>query len=673
MQHFILWGYNIEDGLGDFKHLIDFFKFTKAQLSSSTQESKLKAFAFVNTKQLPAIKNLTTLLDNEDDCYFYEGAPFDRDRFEHCSLFVYAHQDEHFLSFHQVILDLGIQDYFASANFLLNISTPIDETINNPLALVPHTCHVHSLAEYGNLKNEYFDAPLFKGYTAAAMGVGTNMVGIKFNEASFPETLRPDHDELLASLLQASDNKGAKFDRQAYLDNQILSFSYFKTQAITTLFTLFSLSLCERKDITNLDMVIKPNTFDASLLDLCKKRFTQIEFVKLNTENKVASKLITQHPSSSHDAMKRLRLIDINTLTQPLKLLLLPLSSLRGGCGDNSYSELMIPSELNPNLGFPLFEIPGYKLTFFYYLLQNLQENFPDSHLLLQRYLHLLVEISFLDYKVINQANLLALNELMTRPELYNEILCSWQTVKVYLFENYNVHDYFQKTIQAILAGDPSNLSSQTPTRLAHSALPSSPISPYQQWMLQKLKPLCLDENLHKMLQLIKFRKELSEDEFLKVGNYLDKNGWLRQGSAQIISLLNPPLLPTDRLPNIHGFFSDSKDPHALLLQEINSLFKSPSESIKNLIQQIEGKNYSLALRNACNRGEFQVIQLLMKYQAQLNININEPSKNGNTALDWLNAFQGNGPEKQKAIELLQESGALCKLAKNEEQSSNSL
>jgi len=54
------------------------------------------------------------------------------------------------------------------------------------------------------------------------------------------------------------------------------------------------------------------------------------------------------------------------------------------------------------------------------------------------------------------------------------------------------------------------------------------------------------------------------------------------------------------------------------------------------ICEAIVRKDYALAFRNACVRKLYPLIMALMKHNDLLAFDLNAPSSNGNTALDWL-------------------------------------
>jgi ankyrin repeat protein len=65
----------------------------------------------------------------------------------------------------------------------------------------------------------------------------------------------------------------------------------------------------------------------------------------------------------------------------------------------------------------------------------------------------------------------------------------------------------------------------------------------------------------------------------------------------------------------------------------------------------LKEKKYALTLRRASDEGSYLLVDLLLRWKDKLGINMNEPSANGNTALEW--AERSQHADKTKIIECL--------------------
>ncbi|MFJ1269556.1 hypothetical protein ACD661_13395 [Legionella lytica] len=87
---------------------------------------------------------------------------------------------------------------------------------------------------------------------------------------------------------------------------------------------------------------------------------------------------------------------------------------------------------------------------------------------------------------------------------------------------------------------------------------------------------------------------------------------------------------------SIHGLFppvrSDVEETHAQLSLEIKQCCADKYQSV---VEAVQGKQYTLALRKASAVGHIELVSILLSYKV-LGFDINEPSKTStNTALDW--------------------------------------
>jgi hypothetical protein len=102
----------------------------------------------------------------------------------------------------------------------------------------------------------------------------------------------------------------------------------------------------------------------------------------------------------------------------------------------------------------------------------------------------------------------------------------------------------------------------------------------------------------------------------------------------------------------LQGFFKQITHPDAVLLRKAKKICKA------DFYLLIKQRKYSLLLRKACNEINLPLIGLLLKYRDKINIQINECSSNGNSALDWINQAKGHPLILQKAVQLLTDAGA---------------
>ncbi len=100
------------------------------------------------------------------------------------------------------------------------------------------------------------------------------------------------------------------------------------------------------------------------------------------------------------------------------------------------------------------------------------------------------------------------------------------------------------------------------------------------------------------------------------------------------------------------------RSPHNQLISEIEKNCNNKLK-MKSFLDALYAKNYSLALRRACSTGLFDFIKILFASPVSKEIEINQTSGNGFTALDWINEANVTETVKMQIVTLLEERGAV--------------
>lgn len=95
-----------------------------------------------------------------------------------------------------------------------------------------------------------------------------------------------------------------------------------------------------------------------------------------------------------------------------------------------------------------------------------------------------------------------------------------------------------------------------------------------------------------------------------------------------------------------------SLSPHARLLEKAETICRGKANFVSYL-QALATKQYALALRKACSIGSGPHIDLILSYITLLDININEVSSNGYSALDWIQNAKISVPVKDEIVKKL--------------------
>ena len=97
---------------------------------------------------------------------------------------------------------------------------------------------------------------------------------------------------------------------------------------------------------------------------------------------------------------------------------------------------------------------------------------------------------------------------------------------------------------------------------------------------------------------------------------------------------------------------------HNQLISEIEKNCNDKPK-VKSFLDALYAKNYSLALRRACSAGLLDFIKILFASSISEEIEINQTSANGFTALDWINKAKVTETIKMQIVTLLEERGAV--------------
>lgn len=82
-------------------------------------------------------------------------------------------------------------------------------------------------------------------------------------------------------------------------------------------------------------------------------------------------------------------------------------------------------------------------------------------------------------------------------------------------------------------------------------------------------------------------------------------------------------------------------------------LYQAKKHCKPDYVLLLQEKRYSLVLKKACDDLNLPLVVLLLKYKDQLNIQINDTSSNGNTALDWAQKSKYRLPQNKMKISKL--------------------
>ncbi len=132
------------------------------------------------------------------------------------------------------------------------------------------------------------------------------------------------------------------------------------------------------------------------------------------------------------------------------------------------------------------------------------------------------------------------------------------------------------------------------------------------------------------------------------INNYIKKNTQYSSSSSNNYSLFN------------------SVSPHNQLVIELKKYIERYPNTVKKdfIFNTVDmNKDYTLAFRNVCAWGNYDLVKLFIKYSGELPIDFNKTSSNGNTPLDWFEASKAHSNQKMEIQNILKEIMGITKLA----------
>lgn len=123
--------------------------------------------------------------------------------------------------------------------------------------------------------------------------------------------------------------------------------------------------------------------------------------------------------------------------------------------------------------------------------------------------------------------------------------------------------------------------------------------------------------------------------------------GFTKEFFPLSLSFLNIPAPMLVKIQTL-GFFKPKLTPHDHLLQELKKMDKIPIDKLGHIIQQINKKEYDLALRKACANGYCDIIEVIDKYREPLEIDYTKKSSNGKSAWNWLETSSASDENKER-------------------------
>ncbi len=397
----LLYTYNNFAGVGEFKHLVEFFTYYHQILQEWKEIVTLRALCIVHPEKIDAIQQQLKYLKvlNDQDIYLIDPGreAFDEkkattkrfifwiDGKKHINfppvkkLIQSRELLEHFVKRHQATVNI-------STRLKLNGSTSDFNQDDIFLMCDLKTCYKQCISEYGHQvvfhTNRSNHKPVPQSYRNAydvyGMGVHKNHVGIKFNtnmlgytmSGKKPEQLLEEiENQTLFSLLTKSKSA------EKYCEENNLYFGYLQTPSDVEYFLMTALAISDKPHvdiITNLGCWTE-NTHHF-LTDPLLGKIKKITL--LTSDCKITGE--TEYKGEDKDGSpgKVVRIIDLRGLSEHDKEILESIAEIDASSGDSSHSAQISGAVGKPK--FPFFQSRPWTVCFFVDIIRNLGENFSD-------------------------------------------------------------------------------------------------------------------------------------------------------------------------------------------------------------------------------------------------------------------------------------------------------
>ncbi|HIF0233391.1 TPA: class I SAM-dependent methyltransferase [Legionella pneumophila] len=147
-------------------------------------------------------------------------------------------------------------------------------------------------------------------------------------------------------------------------------------------------------------------------------------------------------------------------------------------------------------------------------------------------------------------------------------------------------------------------------------------------------------------------KRPIKQESYCLLAVYLDKMTHSAESSQNKI----PPLV---------GNSLFNSDFHSKLVLELEQVCKN-KEAYLSFFDAIKVKDYGLALRKASAVAQLDFVKIILKYRTSLNIQVDGQSKNGYTALDWINSNKtADYMTKERIVSLLNKHDVQSALGNN--------
>lgn len=461
----LLHTYNLNDGIGDFRHNIDFSRYYK-KVTGDSDSIKLHSLCFVTEEKMPLTKFFLEDELKKDDVYYFnpKTEKFNAEKAKKCDYVICTYSPT--LSGHPTVLAKSDPDFL---HYIQQHQTMMGVSQNAGIEVLGNSeCYQQFISEYSysNTSMSNYQTGNDSTYNSAyTMGVGDSIpdVGIKFYDSIFIPAQTVLNDKASFLLKQNHElqkrflGNQSKIDQKSvteYFNEHNVGFGYLQDEDSFIKFVLTAVASSNKPGV---DLFTNSNFF-ANTAALISKKNSELQTLLKKAgigsiQFKLKSGEINTITISDEKNAKQLRLLDSTGIPEADKEKLLVLSDTVGGSGDSSYSETF--SACN---NIPYF---SKKKDFFTRVVENITRgNFAPPLDILQNYMKFFsgesqtTNTKYFDFVLKN----------------HDQILKEFQIFSKHLYQNYNVaHAQNNMLIQSLITSVLTNGSHNEIVRLLNA------------------------------------------------------------------------------------------------------------------------------------------------------------------------------------------------------------
>lgn len=480
-KNIVLKGFNLADGIGDFKNLIDYYMWTESAFLGCN--ANIKAIALVSTNKLDmAMKVLPKELAKRKDQDIYIVRPneeFNEEKAKNAKIIILSWEksptsfkdlnekdfgkalNEKERKYFDQLIDSNpvLKNIFAESDLTLNIAVRFllkDNVFG--LAHLPKTSLVHSILEIGPVlySKGSINSQSLSCYPDTWienwMGVKDEEggIGFKFDESVYQNSqsvnsieeksallAKMENKKLLAFLCRKSPDQNISIeDTKKYFDSAWLGIGYLQDEKLTNTYLKLLMQTANTQHSQYVDAIINLKLVN---LDEIKKYafeqgYTDIEAIDIDG-NPYPINLKDLHQEGA--TKKVLRLINFSGISDSDLEITTNVSAIVAGSGDNSMSNTIAAAS---GTMIPFFHIPEWKRDFFNRFIELIKsENDEGQHDNLIKYLNLIYDRFFSNEDVDKFCKFATAN--------FEEIANSWKNIQEKIYEDHNAKDYFNQLV----------------------------------------------------------------------------------------------------------------------------------------------------------------------------------------------------------------------------------